>query len=70
LADFWANSNDQSDDEEEEEITTPTKEEFIAAAAHAGYNMQDLIQAENEIATMAKVSCSSPSTADFCCPLK
>jgi hypothetical protein len=41
---FRANKDDQADeDEEEEEITTPMKEEFIAASAHAGYHLQDLI---------------------------
>jgi hypothetical protein len=67
---FWANKDDQADeDDKEEEITTPTKEEFIAAAAHAGYHLQDLILAENEIATVEKVSFSSSSSTEFRCPL-
>jgi hypothetical protein len=65
---FWANSNDQSDDDEAE-VQTPMIEEFIDAAASAGYNMQDLIRAEEEIADMEKVSFPSPSSADFRCPL-
>jgi hypothetical protein len=66
---FWARTNDQPDEDEEEEITTPNNEEFIAAAARAGFQLEDLIQAENEIAAVEKVSLSSPSSTDFRCPL-
>jgi hypothetical protein len=64
---FWASSVDLAD--EDEELQTPTKEEIIAAAAQAGLSVQDLIQAENEIESMEKVCFSSPSSADFRCPL-
>jgi hypothetical protein len=67
---FWATSEDPEIDEDEEgEITTPTKEEIIDAAARAGFSVQDLIQAENEIENMEKVSFFSPSSAEFRCPL-
>jgi hypothetical protein len=51
---FWPNNNDQSDDDEAE-VQTLMMEEFIRTAVIAGYNMQ--------------VSFSSPSSADFRCPL-
>jgi hypothetical protein len=67
---FWVTNDDPENEEDEEGvITTPTKEEIIAADARAGFFVQDLIQAENEIENMEKVSFSSPSSAEFRCPL-
>jgi hypothetical protein len=66
---FWVKSDVLSEDDEGKEIATPTKEEFIEAAPHAGYDAQDLIQAENEIVDMEKVSFSSPASSYFCCPI-
>jgi hypothetical protein len=65
---FWVSNFDQSDDNEEE-VQTPTREEFIGTVAIAGYNMQDLIRAEEEIASMEKVCFLTPSSAEFRCPL-
>jgi hypothetical protein len=59
------NSCGRSDDDEEE-IQTPTREEILSVAALIGYNMQDLIRAEEELVDMEK---SSPSSAKTCCPL-
>jgi hypothetical protein len=67
---FWATSEDQSDDDcEEAEIIMPTKEELISMAACIGFQVKDLILAEDEIATVGTVSFSSPSSAGFKCPL-
>jgi hypothetical protein len=50
--------DDQSDEESEEaEIITPTKEELISAAARVGFQIEDLIRAEEEI-VVAKWSAS------------
>jgi hypothetical protein len=54
----------ENDEDEEVAITTPTKEEIVVAATRAGFSVEDLIQVENEIDNMEKVSCSSPSRAD------
>jgi hypothetical protein len=56
--------DDQSDDESEEaEIITPTKEELISVAAHVGFQIEDLIHAEEEIVVAKVLSVHSPSTA-------
>jgi hypothetical protein len=65
---FWVTTDDIENDEDEEvAITTPTKEEIVVAAMRAGFSVEDLIQVENEIDNMEKVSCSSPSRAEFRC---
>jgi hypothetical protein len=56
--------DDQSDDESEEaEIITPTKEELISVAAHVGFQIEDLIHAEEEIVVAKVLSVHSPSSA-------
>jgi hypothetical protein len=56
--------DDQSDEESEEaEIITPTKEELISAAARVGFQIEDLIRAEEEIVVAKVVSVPLPSSA-------
>jgi hypothetical protein len=62
------NSDVLSEEGKGDETETPMKEELIAAA-RAGFSVQDLEQAENEIAQMNKVSFNSPSSAKFRCPV-
>jgi hypothetical protein len=62
--------DDHSDEEVEEEVMNmPTKQKFISVAARSGFQVEDLIQAEKEIAATEEVSLSSPSIAAFKCPL-
>jgi hypothetical protein len=65
---FWAQNCDLAAEDEEEELPMPMKEELIEAAEQAGFSIQDLIQAENELEGMEKVCFSSPSV-DLRCPL-
>jgi hypothetical protein len=62
------NSDVLSEEGKGDETETPMKEELIAAA-RAGFSVQDLEQAEDEIAQMNKVSFNSPSSAKFRCPV-
>jgi hypothetical protein len=66
---FWASSvESESDEEIEGFLVTPTKDEVVEASARVGFAVQDLVHAEEELASMNKVA-TSRSSVDLRCPL-
>jgi hypothetical protein len=63
---FWALEEKTEDDEEE--LTTLTTDEFIEAASHAGFSIEELLQAEAKLQDVGKISQASPGSAEFRCP--
>jgi hypothetical protein len=66
LGRFWAPFDEP---DEEEDIATPTTEELISAASREGFTIEELVTADAELEAAEKVSCPSPSSSDFRCPL-